>query len=54
MIRGGGIYEYCSAINLLIISQLGVIAEHSLFHILHTFTASFDLQNPTSLITHFN
>ena len=54
MIRGGGIYGYCSAINLLIISQLGVIAEHSLFHILHTFTASFDLQNPTNFITHFN
>ena len=33
MIRGGGIYEYCSAINLLIISQLGVIAEYSLFPI---------------------
>ena len=54
MIRGGGIYGYCSANNLLIISQLDELAEHSLFHILHTFTTSFDLQNPTSLITLFN
>ncbi len=54
MIRGGGIYEYCSANNLLIISQLGELAEHSLIHILHTFTTSVDLQNPTSLITLFN
>ena len=54
MIRGGGIYEYCSANNLLIISQLGELAEHSFIHILHTFTTSVDLQNPTSLITHFN
>ena len=45
---------YCSANNLLIISQLGELAEHSFIHILHTFTTSFDLQNPTSLITHFN
>ena len=44
----------CSANNLLIISQLGELAEHSFIHILHTFTTSFDLQNPTSLITLFN
>ena len=54
MIRGGGIYGYCSAINLLIISQLGVIAEHSLFPFLHTFATSVYLQNPTSLISFFN
>ena len=28
----------CSANNLLIIRQLGVLAEHSFIHILHTFT----------------
>jgi hypothetical protein len=54
MIRGGGIYGYCSANNQLIISQLGELAEHSLIHIPHTFTTSLYLQNPTSLITPFN
>ncbi len=54
MIRGGGIYGYCSANNQLIISQLDELAEHSFIHILHTFTTSLYLQNPTSLITHFN
>ena len=44
----------CSANNLLTISQLGELAEHSFIHIPHTFTASFDLQNPTSLITPSN
>ena len=54
MIRGGGIYEYCSANNQLIISQLDELAEHSFIHILHTFTTSVDLQNPTSLILPYN
>ena len=44
----------CSANNLLIIRQLGALAEHSFIHILHTFTASIYLQNPTSLITPSN
>ena len=42
----------CSANNLLIISQLGDLAELSFIYILHFFTTSFHLQNPTSLLTH--
>ena len=45
---------YSSAINLLIISQLGVLAEHSFILIPHTFTTFIYLQFPTSLITPFN
>ena len=44
----------CSANNLLIISQLGVLAEHSFIHIFHTFTTSVSLRKLTSLITTFN
>jgi len=46
--------ENCSANNLLIISQLGVLAEHSLIHILHSFTTSVYLRKLTCLITRFN
>ena len=34
-----------SANNLLIISQLGVLAEHSIIYILHTFTTSVYFEN---------
>ena len=44
----------CSANNLLIISQLGVLAEQFLIHILHISTMSVYLQIPTSLITPSN
>jgi hypothetical protein len=41
-----------SANNLLIISQLGDLAEQYFIHILHTLTTSAYLQNPTRLLTH--
>ena len=44
----------CSANNLLIIRQLGVLAEHSFIHILHTFTTLVYFRIPISLITPSN
>ena len=44
----------CSANNLLIINQLGVLAENSLYYIFHTFTTSIYLRKLISLITPFN
>jgi hypothetical protein len=41
----------CSANNLLIIKQLGALAEHSFIHILHTFTTFVYFRIPTSLVT---
>ena len=43
-----------SANILLIISRLGVLAEHSFYYILHTFTTFIYLRKLTSLITPFN
>ena len=45
---------YFSANNMLIISQLGDLAELFFIHILHTFTTSVYLQNPTRLLTPSN
>ena len=44
-------HSYCSANNLLIIRQLGALAEHSFIHILHTFTTFVYFRIPTSLVT---